>query len=267
VKEKLLESFQQLVDSVAGAAPKVLTGIVLFLAALVLAKVVEVILRMMLVRLRFDSVVSRAGVDKILQKIGLRQQLNQFIPRLVYFLLLFLLARMVADTLGLEAISQALTSFFAYLPNIVAALLLVILGSAAGQFVGRTVTQAAESAGIDFAPSLGRMVSGLILFVVGIMAITQLKIDTDIIRIVTSFLLAGGALAFGLSFGLGTQAITRNVIAGFYARKLLEVGKKVTVEGQEGVLKAITPTHTIIETDGQDVSFANDFILDKVARQ
>ena len=68
----------------------------------------EVVLRMILVRIHFDSLVEKAGVYKMLQRIGLRQQLNLFLPRLVYFLVIFLLARTASDALGLVAISSAI---------------------------------------------------------------------------------------------------------------------------------------------------------------
>lgn len=59
---------------------------------------------------------------------------------------------------------------FAYLPNVAAAVLPVVVGTSVSQFAGRTVTLAAEESGIEFARSLGSLVSGLILFIVGIMA-------------------------------------------------------------------------------------------------
>jgi hypothetical protein len=267
VKEKLIESFSNLVNSIIVAAPKVAVGIILVVAGLAIAKLVEVVLRIILVRVRFDSLVEKAGVDKALQRIGLRQQLNLFIPRLIYFLVIFLLAKTATDALGLVAISNAIGAFFEYLPNIVAALLLLILGSTVGQFAGQIVTQSAESSGIDFAPSLGKLVSGLILFVVAMMAIAQLKIDTDMVRIVTSFILGGAAVAFGLSFGMGTRDIIRNMVAGFYARKFLEVGKNLEIAGQRGVLRAITATHAILESEGQDISVSNSTFLDQVSKQ
>jgi len=267
MKERLLESFGNLLSSIIAVAPKVVVGIVLAVAALAVAKLVEVVLRLILVRVRFDSLVEKAGVDKALQRIGLRQQLNLFIPRLVYFLVIFLLAKTATDALGLVAISNAIGAFFEYLPNIVAALLLLILGSTVGQFAGQMVTQSAETSGLDFAPALGKLVSGLILFVVAMMAIAQLKIDTGMVRIVTSFGLGGAAAAFGISFGLGTRDIIRNMVAGFYARKFLEVGKNLEVAGQRGVLRAITATHAILENEGQGINVSNATFLDQVSKQ
>ncbi len=267
MKEKLLQSFGHLLDSIVVAAPRVVVGILLVILAFAVAKVVEISLRFVLTRIRFDALLEKTGVDKALFRIGLRQKLNIFIPRLVYFLVLLLLAKTASDALGLIAISNAIAAFFGYLPNIVAALLLLILGSSLGQFAGNMITESAQGSGIDFAPAIGKLVSSLILFVVAMMAIAQLKIDTGMVRIVTSFILGGAALAFGISFGLGTRDVIRNITAGFYLRKFLELGKPLEISGQEGLLTQINATHAILQFEGRTISVANSTFLTRIARQ
>jgi small-conductance mechanosensitive channel len=268
MKEKLVGAFTNLADSAIATAPKVVVGIVLMVVGLALAKIIEVVLRFILTRIRFDSLMEKAGIDKTLHRIGLRQQLNVAIPRIVYFLTLIVLARTAADGLGLTAISGAIGSFFAYLPNIIAALLLLLVGTAVAQFAAETVIEAAHNAGIDFAAALGKLVSGLIMFVIGMMAIGQLQIDTNMVRIVTSFILAAGALAFGLAFGLGTRDVVRNITAGFYLRKHLIAGESVEIAGQTGILKSITATHVVLESaNATEVSVANATFFDQIAKQ
>jgi small-conductance mechanosensitive channel len=142
-----------------------------------------------------------------------------------------------------------------------------MVGSLAGQFAGGAASRAAREAGIDYAGALGNLVSMLILFIAGIMALSQLKIHTDIIRLVTLCTLAGLALAFGLSFGLGTREITRNIVAGFYARKLFRTGEEIEIRGERGILKAITPTQALLEQDSKTVAIANSTFLEEVVRQ
>jgi len=266
MKDKLIQAFTSLGDSIIAVVPKVLVGILLIVGALLVAKIIERSLRYMLTKARFDSLVGKVGVDRAL-RLGLRQELSTLIPRLAYFLVLLLLARTAVDALGLTAISSAIGTFFGYLPNVVAALLLLILGGALGQFAGDTVARSAEASGIEFAPSLGKLVSGLVVFVSAMMAIAQLKIDTDIVRIVTSFILGAGALAFGLSFGFGTRDIVRNIAAGFYARKILTIGRPLEIAGQRGTLRAITATHVILESGDQSTTVANAVVLDQIAKQ
>jgi hypothetical protein len=266
MQQQLLQIVRDLQQIVVDAIPRVLVGIAVAIALVMAATLIERLLRALLVRIRFDTLLEQAGIDKLLQRVGIRQSLNQVLPRLAYFLLLLLFARTAADAFGLTAISDGIAAMFAYLPNVVAAVLLIVVGTSVSQFAGRTVAQAAEESGIEFARSLGSLVSGLILFIVGVMAIGQLRFDTDMVRIVTICTLSGLALAFGLSVGLGTRDITRNLLAGFYARKIFSPGDSLEIRGQRGILKAIAPTQTLIEQETGLLVVANSAFLDETVR-
>ncbi len=267
IKDQLLATFRGLLTGVIEVMPKIIAGVLLLLVALLVAKTIEKILRVVLKRIRFDALLARPGIDQSLQRIGLRQPVSEVIPRIVYFLLLFLFARAAADALGLVSVSQAIGSFLSYVPNLIAGILIVMLGSVGGQFAGATVASAAEGAGIEYGSTLGRLVSAVILFVAAIMALGQLQIETDIIGVVTTCVLAGMSLAFALSFGLGSRDISRNIIAGFYARKVFELGEEMEIGGENGVLRAITPTQTLLERDGRTVAVSNSVYLDQVVKQ
>lgn len=267
IQNQLLETYRDVLASLISWTPRILMAILLVALALLVAKLFEKGLRSTMVRLKFDSLLARVGTDQALHRIGIRESLNSLVPRLVYYLLLVLFARTAADAMGLVAISNSIGAFMAYVPNIVAALLILMIGSAAAQFAGRATSQAAANSGIEFAASLGGLVTGLLLFVIGIMAISQLQIDTEIIRVVTVAGLAGIALAFGLAFGLGSRDITRNIMAGFYARKTFQIGKEMEIRGETGELQSITPTQTILQQGGRRVAFANSVFLEEVVRQ
>lgn len=265
MEKKLLDAFVALGNSLASAIPKIVVGILLITLGLVIAKLIEVALRTTLTRMRFDSLMERASVAKALKKIGVRQQLSLLFPKLAYFVVIFLLAKTASDALGLNAISNAIGAFSSYLVNVLAALLLLILGTTIGQFTGQTVTQAAKSWGLESAPALGKLVSALIIFLVAMMAIGQLKIDTEMVRIVTIFVLGAAALCFGIAFGFGTWDIIRNLVTGFYARKLLTIGESLTIAGHTGTLAAITPTHTVLRIEGHEVFIPNKTFLEQTS--
>lgn len=267
VRDQFMTTYQGVIESLIAWTPTVLLAIVLFVLALVVAKLVERILRGMMTRMRFDALVSRVGIDQAMSRLGIRESLNVVVPRIVYYLLLILFAKTAADGMGLLAISDAIGAFMGYLPNIVAAVLILVLGSAAAQVAGRTVSEAAGNSGIEFAGSLGSLVSGVLMFVLGIMAIGQLQIDTEIVRLVTAAVLAGLALAFGLAFGLGSRELTRNILAGYYARKTFEIGREVEVRGERGELRSITPTQTLLQQGDRVVAFSNSVFLEDVVKQ
>jgi small-conductance mechanosensitive channel len=267
IRDQLFQSFQQMGLSVVESAPRVITGFLLVLFLFVVAKLVERLLRKVFDQIHLDALLSRIGLDKTLSEVGIQQRPGHVLARVAYYLLLFLFARAVVDALGIAVISSAMGTFLGYLPNLVAAIVILILGSAGGRVAARAVSSSAESAGIDYGASLGKVVSALILFISVIMAVGQLQVDTDIVRIVTVCLLAGLALGFGLSFGLGSREITSNILAGFYARQLFRLGEPIEIEGERGVLKSITPTMTLLDRDGEVVAVSNRKYLDNVIKQ
>ena len=74
-------------------------------------------------------------------------------------------------------------------------------------------------------------------------------------------------LAFGLSFGLGTRGITRSIVAGFYARKTFEMGRRIEIAGESGRLTAITPTQTLLDDGGTIIAVSNQAFLEQTVRQ
>ena len=267
ITQQLTDAWNQLLTSVVQWTPRVVVGLVLVVVAIVTAKIIARLLRSFLRRIDLDALLGRIGARDALSRLGVSQSLNDVLPRIVYYLLLILFARTGADAMGLTAISSAIGTFMAYLPNVFAAVLIVLLGSAAAGAASNIVSRGAANSGIEFAGSLGTLVGALVMTVVAIMAIAQLRVDTEIVRLVVAGMLAGLALALGLSFGLGSRDITRNILAGFYARKTFDIGADVEVGGESGTLAAITPTQTLLERDGQVIAIANSAFLESVARQ
>ncbi|UCF68589.1 MAG: mechanosensitive ion channel [Acidobacteriota bacterium] len=70
-----------------------------------------------------------------------------------------------------------------------------------------------------------------------------------------------------MSFGLGTRDIKRNIIAGFYAKKIFRVGDAVEIRGERGGLKAISAVQTVDEVEDRTVAVANSVFLDETVKQ
>ncbi len=267
MRDQLIVAFRELGYSIAAGVPKAIVALIVLILAVFVAAIIARMLRGTFRRVGLDALAARAGLDQSMARLGVSSPLSEVLPRVAYYLLLVLFARAAADGLGLSSISNAIGTFMGYLPNVFAAAVILILGSTAAQIAGRAVTQAATNSGIEFAGSLGGMVSGVVLAIVGIMAIGQLQVETDIVRIVVTSILAAMVVGFGLSFGLGSREVTRNMIAGFYARKTFRIGEEMEIKGERGVLTAITPTQTILDQDGRTVAVANSTFLEEVVKQ
>lgn len=266
-KAALTDVLGSLADSFAAFLPRAVTALVVVLIGLLIAKVASRIIRTTFSRLKVDDLLEKVGLTDILRKFGMQESPGFLLSRLVFYLLLLLFTQSAAQSVGLVAVSDSISAFFAYLPHFVAGAIVLVIGMLVGQFAGGAVTRSARDSGIEFAPILGRIVSSLIIFMAGLMAVTQLKIDAAIIHSVVLILLAGTALAVALTFGLGTRDITRNLVAGFYARKLFEVGEEIEVHNVKGTLGGITPLHVVIETEQGLQTLPNGVFLEETARQ
>jgi small-conductance mechanosensitive channel len=257
---------QNLVESIADMVPRFLVAVVVIVLGLIVAKLAERTIRTLFERLKLDALLERTGVTGALRRIGMTGSPGRLVARTVYLLLIVLFTQSVCRAVGLDVIADALAAFFGYLPNLAAAFVVLLLGMIVSQLLARSIATGAEDSGIEYGVLLGRVVSALVMFVVVIMALSQLRIDTGIIRLVVLVLLAGVAVALALSFGLGTRDVTRNLVAGFYVRRLVREGEPLEIDGHAGIVVAVTPLQTLLEQDGRTVAIPNQTFLDRVAR-
>ena len=267
LQSAITDVLRSLTSAIGELAPRILTALVVILIGYLAAKVTEKALRGALQRIKFDTLLKKVGIQNALERIGHHGSPSQSIAKVVYFLLIVLFVQSATQSVGLTAVSGAIQSFFGYLPNVIAALVVILLGSVVAEYASKAVTQSARESGIDYAETLGRIVSALVFFVVLVMAVTQLRIETDIIKAVAIVLLGGVSLGLALSFGLGTREITRNLMAGFYARKLFESGEEIEIGEVRGTLISIAPTQTVIEQEGKVVTVPNQVFLEGTVRQ
>ncbi len=201
------------------------------------------------------------------QRLGVREPMRRVVPAMLFWLALLIFVQSAAQMVGLATISDGITGFFAFLPNLFSAMVILVLGNALGQFLGQAATNYARDSGLAFARSLGSALSSFTLFVVAIVALGQLKVDTRILNILTIVIFSGLALAFGLSFGLGTRDATRNLIAGFYARRVFGAGQQLEVNGQRGVVSAIAAQQTLLDADGGTIVVPNTALIEQTVRR
>lgn len=265
--DALREIGQGLVRFAVDFVPRFVTGLAILLVGWILAHVIRRLLNTTFVRLRVDQTLEKLGVTAMTQSLGFRGSLGRSTAQVVYWLVFVMFLKSASLAMGLLPVADAITSFFAFLPRLIAAFLVMLFGSVMARLAGEAVQRAASDAGVDYAKPLGRGVKGFIVFLVAVMAITQLGIDTQMIRTVVVITMAGAALGLALSFGLGSREVTRNLMAGFYARKLFRVGAELQVGEARGTLTAVTPVRTLLSREGETVSIPNHVFLQEVARQ
>ena len=265
LSEDLPAALGYLLSWLAAFGELVLRGFLLLAGALAAGWAVGRITRFLF--RRFDAWAERVGVEGALRRFGTSRPLSQVLGRAAFVLTGLLVAQLAAGTLGLPVLAARLGGLLAYAPRVLLASAILLGGLAVAGHVRRAASQAALDAGIEYAQTLGTLVFVAIVFAAGLLAVSQLRITTDAVWLLLGWILAGLALALGLSFGLGARDSARDIVAGLYARRIFRIGQQVEIGGHRGVLISITPTNALIEEEEAIVSVANSRLLREIVRQ
>ncbi len=199
-------SLMTLWGNVAGFLPQLVAAIVVFLVgwlvAVLLAKVAWHIVRL----IRIDRALESVGFKKVWERSGYKLNSPYFFYELVkwFFVVVFLMA--ATDILGLTQVTEFLRSVVSYLPNVFVAAFILLIGVVVARFLEGLVRGSVRVGQLASANLLGSVTKWSVLIFSLLVALSQLNVAEEIIRIVVMGIVAGGALAFGLAFGLGGRS-------------------------------------------------------------
>ena len=156
--------------------------------------------------LKIDNLLKSAKVDDVLKRAGFNLDSGRFVGALVewFVILVFLVASL--DVLGLSQVNEFLRGVvLTYLPQVIVAVLILLVAVVIASAMQRIVVGAAMAAGIRSANFLGTVTKWAIWIFAVLMALLQLNIAGVLIQTLFTGLVVALSLAFGLSFGLGGQ--------------------------------------------------------------
>ncbi len=201
--------------------PELIGAIIIFVAGWIAARLVKAGVVKLLGLIRFEKAAEKAGIREFLEKGGVEKSSSEVIGMLSYWFIMILVIIASLDALGLPIVSDMLNDIFLYIPNVVAAVIVLILGFLMGNLLSAVVRTAASNAGFAAAEGFGKGALVAIVFFSGAIALNQLGIGEEIVA--SAFIIAFGAtaLALAIAFGLGGKDM-----AAEYLKKWLEEKKK-----------------------------------------
>jgi hypothetical protein len=198
--------------------PELIGAIIIFVVGWIIARLLRLGVEKLLKLVRFDTATEKTGVNKFLKKGEIVKAPSEIIGTLVYWFIMILVLIASLDALGLPIVSDMLNSIFLYIPNVVAAIIVLVLGFLLGNLLAAVVRTAASNAGLKNAEGLGKISLYAIVVFVAAIALIQLGIGEEIVVSAFGFVFGAAALALALAFGLGG----RDVAADYLKRWLEE---------------------------------------------
>ncbi len=201
--ELIVEPVRQMLTRILNYLPVLLGALFILIVGWIVAKAIRRLVNWLLKTVRFDVLADKAGITEILRKGDLKISAGELISSIVYWLIIIMVLVITVDALGLPKSSALLSGLFAYVPKVIAALLVLIVAMFLASFVSGIVRTAAANANLP-KPELLAGISrwAIIIFAVTI-SLEQLGIAPLLVTGAFNILLGGVVLALALAFGLG----------------------------------------------------------------
>jgi len=180
--------------------------------------------------------------------------------RIVFWVVLLFFVLAATEVLGLEVISGLLSSVTAYLPNLLAGLLILFIGLWFAEVTRAVLKRSSKSIGIEQGDIVGRLGQILVLLIVFSVAAGQIGIDNTLLVALVAILFGVMFGAIALAFSLGAKTTIANMLAAQSIAQMYNPGDTIRIGDIEGKILRITRTNLILETqDGQTLIPAKQF--------
>ncbi|WP_160724161.1 mechanosensitive ion channel [Bacillus sp. USDA818B3_A] len=179
--------------------PNILVAIILMLVGIWLGKWIEKMVVQMLWRLRFDSIFHQIGIGSLTPDKS-KYGLSQVVGLLAKIVVILLFAVEALQIVHLDFLVTLATGVIAYLPMLLAAILILGVGLYLGHLIERVLQNVIKN---NYSRTLAAIAKYTIFVITVFMALDQLGVAHSIVNAAFILVLGGLALAFGLAFGLG----------------------------------------------------------------
>lgn len=206
----LQASFQQLWIETLQFLPLLFAAIVIVVAGAIAGAILRRITERVFQTLKVDEALAAAQLDVLVKRAGYTLRSGAFVGALVQWFVIIVFFVAALDILALDEV----TIFFrevvlGYLPQVIVAVLILVVASVVANVAATSVRAAATAARISAASLLSAVTRYAILLFAVLAALNQLAIAPELVQTLFMGIVFAASLAFGLAFGLGGRDAAR----------------------------------------------------------
>lgn len=205
IVENLTEIFANLLGQIGSFLINLVAAVIVFIIGWIIASILGRGVEILLDRLQVDEAFRRLGLDKFFNNLGFEKGIVSFLGWLVKWFVIVIVLIAVAESLGLPQISNFINQVSLYIPNVIAAAVILIIGVFIADALSVAVHRSAEAMGLIGANMVRDITRWAILIFTFLAVLSQLRLAEGLIEILFTGLVAALTLASGLAFGLGGQ--------------------------------------------------------------
>lgn len=262
----LFNSLQTFTHKFMGVIPNILGAFIILILGWFFAKIMAKGINRLLELMKFDLIAQKIGTTKLFEKANIEKKPSQLVSTFFYYILLLMVIISASDALGWTAVSREISKLLSYLPNLLIAIVVFIVGVYIATFMRDLIRGATASLGIGIGKIISILVFYLLVIIVSLTSLEQAGVDTSIITSNLLMILGAILIAAAISYGFASKDILSNILAIFFSRRIFIAGQTIEVDGERGRIIAVNNISiTIKNMEGEKVVIpANILIKNKV---
>lgn len=205
-----------LLTSFSAFLPNLIGAILIFIFGWFLANLLNRLTVRLLQAIHLSDLVTSPAVAKFLSEAGWASKLESAIGQGVRFLTALVFFVAAVNLLGLTTVSLVLTGILAYIPNVLAAILILVMGTLFAGVVESVVKGSLGAVDLKTSRLLGKTSSYIVLVFTILASLNQLHIASEFVQTLFMGIVATISIGLGLSLGLGSKDLVSKILNQWY---------------------------------------------------
>ena len=214
--EAMLTSLTGAMALFFAAIPRVIGFVLILVIGWFLASLIGKGISALLHAVNFNSLAERAGFAGFVRKMGVKTDASGFLAEIGKWFIRLIVLVVAFDALGLPAVSDVLRQLLLWLPNLVVAMVVLVLGGLIANAASSLVRGATSEAGFDNPERLAKIASVAVWAFAIVIAVNQIGIAATLVNTLFMGFIGALALALGLAFGLGGRETAAEIVRKWY---------------------------------------------------
>lgn len=211
----IYQPLNMLVTKVVGFIPTLLSVLIILILGWVVAMAIEKVVVRFLKLARLDAISEKSGIANVLLKGDIHRTLSELIGVLIYWMLMLVVILAAVNALNLNVAAELLNSVILYVPSVIAAIFILVLGIFFAAVLSTSVRTAASNYGITQAKGLAKTSQVIVIVFSALEALKQLRLDVSVFTMVIQAVVFALALGFAIAVGLGCKDLVGRSVQQF----------------------------------------------------
>jgi len=215
----IIEPVKNMIDKIMVFVPVLLGALIILLVGWIVAKIISGVIQKALDALKFNDFSAKIGLTDMLTKGGVSHSPTLLLSSVVYWAIMIIVLAITVDAIGLQVAANLLERITGYIPNVVSAIFVVIIGMFFAKLVSGVIRTAAANANVPRVELLGSIAKGAILLFTTVIVLEELSIASFFVTTTFQLFFGAACFAFALAFGLGGKDLAAKLLWDFFNKQ------------------------------------------------